>query len=234
MKNKLFGAAAAIALLVSSGANALIIDDFSVTQNVSPASAGVLETNSVTGSMIGGERTVTILNPTGTDTDVDINSPTAGEMLLSHGINTATTQLIYDGVGTGGFSALNFEAGGDDAIQFIVTQADSFTVGIEVEVFSGTGNSSTISHAGLSAPGTLNLLYSNFALATGTGADFTAVTAVQFTFTTTIGIEDAAFDLVGTANTVPDIPISEPGTLAVLGLGMIGLAGFRRRMHKRS
>tara|TARA_Y100001936_G_scaffold251761_2_gene308895 strand:+ start:17029 stop:17202 length:174 start_codon:yes stop_codon:yes gene_type:complete len=50
MKNKFLGAVAAVALLASGNANALIIDDFSVTQNVSPTTAGVLETSTVTGA----------------------------------------------------------------------------------------------------------------------------------------------------------------------------------------
>ncbi|MBK18504.1 MAG: hypothetical protein CMM52_06685 [Rhodospirillaceae bacterium] len=66
-------------------------------------------------------------------------------------------------------------------------------VGIQVEVFSGVANSSIINSAGLGAPGTLDLLYSSFVANTGSGADFTAITGVEITFTTTIGIEDAAF-----------------------------------------
>lgn len=183
--------------------------------------------------MLGGEREVRIFNPTGTDTTLDINSANPGIMNLSHGTSSATTQLIYDGVGSGGFSATDFTAGGDDAIRFLVTNANANAISVQIDVTSALG-SSTIFDSGATAPGTLDLLYSSFTTTSGSGADFSALTSIIFTFVAPIAFEDAAYNLVGTANTVPDIVISEPGTLAVLGLGMIGLAGYRRRMTKKS
>ncbi|NKB20267.1 MAG: PEP-CTERM sorting domain-containing protein [Alphaproteobacteria bacterium] len=237
MKYGFLGAVAAVALLASGSANAAIIDTFDDTQTISGVSPGSPFTETIAGgTILGGDRTVTVDQVGGSGTVYRVNNPgQLGTMVIDGDAGNSITTVLYDGTGSG-FASTDFTAGGDDGIRIVGLQSD-FQIAIQVDVTDSVGGSSQITDPGfffVGAATNLDLLYSSFTTTAGSGADFTDVTQISFTFTTANGAEDLQIDFFGTSNTVPDITIPEPSALAFLGLGLIGLAGYRRRLNKRS
>jgi hypothetical protein len=119
MKYRILGTVAAVALMASTSANALVIDDFTVTQILAATASGTVAAG------IGGEREASITQNTGTSSVLDINNSSAGELLFANAGGQATVVVLYDGVGSGGFTATDLTVGGtQNAFEFIVTNSD--------------------------------------------------------------------------------------------------------------
>ncbi len=194
------------------------VDTFSFSQTLN--TSGGAATSSVNNpiSIIGGEREITITPTAGTTSSIDINNTNAGQATFANGsVAESTVEILYDGVGTGGFAATDFTANSagpsHDRFLFSINFAD-FTTNLTMEVTSagGTSSATTGSPAPLiSAVGSpFAMLYSSFAVTAGAGADFTALTSVKLTFATTVAATDLRFDFLATSDTTT-IPPDPPG-----------------------
>ncbi|MCA9127805.1 MAG: DUF11 domain-containing protein [Planctomycetales bacterium] len=149
----------------------------------------------------GSERDVRVLHTGGgNNVDVQVNG---GLLSVSTGSGTSGTALVsYDGDDNDattldhGNLSLDLTASGGQA--FYLLAGAQGTVDMTIDVFSGAANSSTLTFtvpvtAGGTATEDVTIDYGNFALATGTGADFTAVTAILVTIDMSAAA-DAEFD----------------------------------------
>jgi hypothetical protein len=226
MKYRILGTVAAVALMASTSANALVIDDFTVTQILAATASGTVAAG------IGGEREASITQNTGTSSVLDINNSSAGELLFANAGGQATVVVLYDGVGSGGFTATDLTVGGtQNAFEFIVTNSD-FANDMTISVTSGA-NTSTLLQQSPTLAGPATPFVFDFANFTGT-ADFTVIDSIQITLINNQNDNaDISFSLLGTTFTGEVVvTVPEPGSLAILGIGLIGLAGFYRRRNK--
>ena len=161
-----------------------------------PTASGFVDT----AEAVGGERDIVVnYNSGGNNVDVQVQS---GVMSISTGAGTDGNAIItYDGndddaatishllgadFSAGGATALHFEAGSQGAVT------------MNIEIFSGAGNSSTFSMAvpttaGGTADENVTIEFTDFALSSGTGADFSNVSAMTIDISMTAAA-DAEFD----------------------------------------
>lgn len=224
---------------MTSGASALTIDSYDAFQGLN-TSGGASSSSVSDGSILGTEREISITPISGTASSVTVNSGTnPGQISFANGVGSqSSVEILYDGVGTGGFAATDFTSGGaDDRFLFNVKFAD-FTMNLTMEVTSAGGAVSEVS-IGTPAPAfgdiPFGILYSSFTTQAGASgaADFSAIESLKMTFDTTVALTDLRLDFLSTAD-VTEIPpeVSEPGTMAIFSLALIGMAGYRRRLLK--
>jgi hypothetical protein len=212
-------------------AGAATVDDFAdASSPLSVSGTPGTDTESqaqAVGTILGLERDLSVELLSGTDAvNAAVNG---GEVSFTTGDDPGQMVIQWDGVDGSpvlnhGLSA-DLTAGGFNAFILAVTLND-FAIPVVIEVFSGAGNSSVLSQnspGGINA-GSVNMVYAFnvFNTQSGTGADFTNVTAIQLTATTTGTAEDINFSFLQTS--ILPTPAALPA-----GLAMLGLMGLRRR-----
>ena len=224
----------AVCLIVVSPAWALSIDGFADGDFSDSQAAPGSSLTTQAGSMIGGEREVTLTWTSGGVVDIDdveaIVNP-AVLNVLNWNMDDAiigNLGILYDGVGTpvGGLGDVDLTDAGLSSEFLIKHQfGDGSAVKITITVVSGGGTSvATKKFASTIATDVLMIPFSDLV----GGADLTAVDSIDYLFTNDTGniglIPDGGgdykFDILGTG-------VPEPATLALLLLG--GLALLRRR-----
>ncbi|MBD3676008.1 MAG: PEP-CTERM sorting domain-containing protein [Planctomycetaceae bacterium] len=237
---RIFTLAAAALMAFSSVAQAdLIIDDFSSGSQTLSAAGGATTTESVAGTMIGGERDSLITN-FGSEgrVDLDINNSFsgAGMTLYSESNNTdGKFELVYDGIdnssvidtasGLGGIDLT--QAGANTGILFTGVASDLGTT-LTFTVWSSTTDSSSYTIP-VSSGNITSDVFVGFNQFSGT-ADFTTVTALRLTGDVALTQNGTDINLTSIVATTP-----EPASLAIMGLGgLLAGCGVARRRRKQA
>lgn len=227
-KFKVLVAGAAL-LAISGGAHAFLIDDFdggdafiSVTSFPTlPASV-----NQPYANALGGSRTLLIAAATGAGNGPSL-SVSGGLLLIGNPPNAGSTgAVVWDNNGNG-LGGIDLTEGGlDDAIELEITEIDVGSITLQFFVEDTFANKATLTFRDL-VVGRQAFLFTDFVQnsANTNDVDFTAIDDAQLRYATGSNV-DVTLDLILTRQGVPI-----PGTVALLGIGLVGL-GLRRRALK--
>jgi len=221
-------------------AHAVTIDNFSGAQTLLANSGTPTDDDFLAGGMLGGERDISIGHVSGpSNVDLSVDSGGNGRLSYSEGSETqGTAVLVWDGVDTStavdtvGLTPADLtDAGASNSIAFQLLSTD-FSGSIVVTLWSGAGNSSTgtlVVPSLIGSPTAAPLLFSSFSIATGTGANFAAVTAIQMELITPNSGTDWQIDLIESTFTAEAVPEPATWVLALIGLCGLGILKQRRR-----
>lgn len=227
MLKKLFSVLALTTLSVGS-AQVLTVDTSSTNQVVYDGIGGGATSSTVSDALniLGTERTISVeqLGPGATPSSVSINVGTSGLLTLGNTDAFSVSKIVYNGIGGSGLGGVDVTEGGTlDTFSLFVVLGD-FPTDIALTVSDGTNTASlmqTTPFLAINVP--LLFEYSSFA---GDPVDFTMIEYIIIDLITTHPMADlqlAIIDFVGTTS------VPEPGVLAVLGFGLIGLGLVRRK-----
>lgn len=238
------------ALMLVGGApkaSALLIDDFSdgntslVTNTLNDQDRDV----DASAVALGGERESTAVyyfspaSSTPGNHNLRVNFLAGGKVQHSQDAGVAgASYFVYDGAGDTNTS-LPIDVDGDGLGGVDLSNSTKFVFTIDfadlavtnvlgVRVYSGDGNFSELNQSlpAIGSTTTVDFLFSNFAVTSGTGADFSNVGAIVFFIN---GQTEQALDVVIDKFETDEPVIPEPATLTMLGLGLAGLGAIRRR-----
>ena len=222
-----------LTLGLSSGAHAVLIDDFDGASGTVGAECTFGPTDETNGAPIGGTRTLSCSNETGFVTfgTIDSPAPTIDEVLSYAAVpgSKADPSVIWDAAGTG-LGGLDLTLNNAEQFVFSVAFLDgpggTYPPGnfaFTLEVVDTSLN--TWSFAGDSGPNPLIDMDFVIPFSAGTGELSALKDADKISLLMTsnyLGV-DFAIDSLST-----EIPI--PAPLALMGLGLLGIAGVRRRL----
>ncbi|MEK7703204.1 MAG: PEP-CTERM sorting domain-containing protein [Nitrospirota bacterium] len=214
--------------LGTASAAPLVIDSFSAcSQSLSVPTAGATVSSTAAGcgaSVLGGTRQIDLAYTNGgglpITADVFLFGTLPGLFYAEDSSIDGVVTLTYSGVG---FDLTSGGVGNHDKFVFDFRNSDiNLVYGVTV-VGGGTSTYNSGVIAPILTPTILNANFSSFSL----GADFTAVTSLVFSFDSSgvIG-NDFVINSITTDGHTP-VAAPEPGSLMLLGIGAIGLVGFR-------
>lgn len=231
----------ASAIAVSFNANAsLVLDSFddAIAQQVffSDITASVTYSSVATSSAIGGYRDLSITNivPAAGTMFVDPRLAVQnGVLSWTNGTASSIATVRYDGGGAGNQYGLSLDLTALSSVVLNVKYSDA-NFPFKITLFSDAGNytSLTLPANPIALPGgeqTIDLgLFDSIGVDTGTGANFANVTAIEYQL-----IATNMSGVPGTPDVILDkLSVPEPASLALVGLGLIGVGSLRRRTRK--
>lgn len=199
-----FFAAALIAL--PAGAQSIIIDTFETDQSLISVTSNEDLGNFVDGTgILQTERNMRIQTGTvGPGGEVSA-SVGVGLYILTRASNAnGTVTIWWDGnnstttLSQTGLGGVDLTAGGQTRFRVTTGTTNSTTESFTMTVYTNASNSSAHIFTLPAVPGTVELLYSNFVVATGTGANFASVGAITLSTTDASGFWTPQLDDIRT------------------------------------
>lgn len=236
--------AAAAAVSINTGAHAgIVIDDFSTSQalltDLTTDNSGFW--SQVAGGMIGGFRDL-FITKTGNVVDdgvlgAKIRAASGKLSFSSDDDNSGVAIVRWDGAtaGTGatingaigsinatGLGAQNLTAGGGAGFSITVTTAD-LNFPFTLQAFTNAGNWSELSVMSTGV-GVYFIPFAAFVAQAGAGANFGSIGALQ----AIVNYPGVPVNAVDFSIDIVQVPMPEPGSLALVGLAMLGVGAARR------
>ena len=248
LKRSFWAACCAAAVLAGAGeARAVLIDSFnsSFEQTVTNSTIGTPAGNSAdTTAAIGGERDIMLEilnNPSSLAATVSVSPATGLATWSEDAAVLSRATLQYDGLDNDPFSlnatglgGVNLRADGSTAFEFLLTNDLDFTMA--ARVYTDAGNWVELIKLVPGNPGggpqTVEFKFEDFAPGEG-AADFENVGAIEIVLEGIFGRTDVDIDQIATGPVGGVAAIPEPGSLALLGMGALGMAGFGWRRRKQ-
>lgn len=216
---KVFSVIALAAASAGAQAVSFVIDDFSADQAF-VVSGGSSVTDTVSGGMLGGYRTITAQAPTGGAfaLTVQVGSGVGNTLVVGNSGTAGIVTVTWDanGAGLGGMDLTNgdlFNTIAMDVLSIDLTTTVEFVL---TDTLAATGS---VGPSSFSGPGSFNVLLSDFA---DQGVDVTSINAISMVLT---GAEnwDGTFDLIEV------VALPSPTPLALMGLSVLALGLVKRR-----
>ncbi len=234
----LFGLIGCFLLLFTvSNTQATIIDDFNSYQFVSPF---FTSSSLADASVIGGYRYMKFISQTPSDpfgTNLTSNSAGApSELSLSNGTGYVSKyQVIWGGSGNPptGFPPVDIMEGNVPANTYfgiVVTYIDQGKMALTIDITDNSNNTATWYFTVTGPIGSATTFKKKLSDFTNAGSvDFSQTKMVSLTLETLTQSTDISLHLLQTE------PIPEPGTLILIGSGLVALAGYGRlRFRKKN
>ncbi len=227
MKGFIVGVSMVAALSVAGNANALVIDNFDGgAQSVSAPG-----TNTVSYSAaVGGFRTVNMASPgplTATASVIPGAAPLGIYAHSADALTPATSTITWDANGAG-LGGVDFVEGLiNNTFSFDIVSIDQGFIDLILTVEDTLSNSASYTFSG-AGTGVQTVAFTNFS-----GIDFTSVNMLSLQVKGGAA-SDLTLDLFATTGEQPPLTVPEPGVLLLLGAGLLGMAGMRRRSTSQS
>lgn len=225
---------AILALSFAQGASALTIDSFDDTQEASVDNAPGSPTTLATPGAFSDERTVSVARATGAnDVAISINAGGGSTLAFSAGASSTGSALIeYTATGGGDIApGVDLTDGGSQDAFGIEIQSGDFSADLSLTV----RDSNNVSHTATLATPLLPLnvvFFFEFTAFTNAGVDLSDVEFLSLGIVAGSPNTDLVLDLFDTRQgpSTPSgpNPVPVPGTVALLGLGLLGFARSRK------